>query len=514
MATDHALTTSQTAATAATATVSAAGRMPSGAGSRPDDTWMTERPRTALIAGGGVFVAALAGVLAVESPKFGIGLIGAVALVVVVLVRPFIGGVILVAVVPATSGLAPGFLVPNVRVSELLIGVVGITLLVSVRRRDAAPWGVLDWALLAYGVGWLAFGAFNAFALHENIGISGWGTNAGQLQFFLLYRGARVAFRTTSERHKALAAVLVASVVVAGVALLQQVKAPGVNAFLLRATDSSSQMELGSTVHRATGPFVNWAALAGYLLPVLLVMIALALSGRLRHRRRAAIGVFAIVMLGLLITAELSAITCLIAGVIVLGAQYGHMRKMVRWILIAVVVLGVVGGSFIAQRLGGEFAQSATHKSPVPQTISYRMGVWTNQYIPAIEERPLAGYGEALPASISWPYPESQYFAEAIEGGLPMLLLLGALTWAMIERARKIARSRDPFDVALGRALLVMVVALIAMDGIWPYLSNGGLAQMLWALFAIASPAAASRHEKAQHSVLTQDPRSLIGAAG
>jgi hypothetical protein len=68
------------------------------------------------------------------------------------------------------------------------------------------------------------------------------------------------------------------------------------------------------------------------------------------------------------------------------------------------------------------------------------------------------------------------------------LLLFGALTWAMLARSRRESRSVDPFDRALGRALTVGIVALIVMDLVWPYLSNGGLPQLLWALLALAEP--------------------------
>ena len=100
----------------------------------------------------------------------------------------------------------------------------------------------------------------------------------------------------------------------------------------------------------------------------------------------------------------------------------------------------------------------------------------------------MLGYGGQLPASISWPYPESQYIAELIEGGVPMLVLFGVLMWAMVAQGRKLARAPDPYDVAVGRALVIVVVSLIAMDVVWPYVSNGGMPQVLWCLFALVSP--------------------------
>jgi len=452
------------------------------------DTWLTDRPRTLWLALAGTGAAGLAGVLAVSNLKLAIGLVLGVALVVTVLARPFIGGMALVAGVPVLSGLLAGMPIPHVRVSEALIGAVGVTVIVSARRRDALSWEPLDWALLVYGVGWFGFSAVNASLLHQSLGLTGWGTALGQLQFFLLYRGVRVSLRTTAERRLGMKVLLGASIPVVGLAVLQQLHAPGISSFIIAITGGPDQSGATATITRATGPFANWAALAGYVLPILVVLVAFAFAGVSRRRRRAALALTAWAMVGLLVTAELSALTCVIIGVVVLGVQYGQFRRLLRWMGIAVVVLAVVAGPFLVGRLDQQFNQNAGHHSAVPQTLGYRGQVWSKQYIPAIEKRPLAGYGGQLPSSISWPYPESQYIAELTEGGVPMLVLFGMLMWAMVAKGRRLSRSPDPYDAAVGWALVIVVVSLIAMDVVWPYVSNGGMPQVLWCLFALVSP--------------------------
>ena len=71
---------------------------------------------------------------------------------------------------------------------------------------------------------------------------------------------------------------------------------------------------------------------------------------------------------------------------------------------------------------------------------------------------------------------------------MPLLVLFVVLMWAMVAQGRKLARAPDPYDVAVGRALVIVVVSLIAMDVVWPYVSNGGMPQVLWCLFALVSP--------------------------
>ena len=126
----------------------------------------------------------------------------------------------------------------------------------------------------------------------------------------------------------------------------------------------------------------------------------------------------------------------------------------------------------------------------VPQTVSFRWTVWVHQYLPAIGARPLSGYGVVLPSSVHWPFPESQYVSFLVEGGIPMLAAFAVLAWAMLGGAQRASRSADPLTVALGRALTVAVASMLVMDAMWPFLSNGGMPQVLWALMALAVPGA------------------------
>lgn len=467
---------------------------PTGPLSAQPPGWLATRYRPYLLGAGSATVALLLGALAVTKPKDAVALLCGVALVVAVLLRPLVGAVVLAAAVPITSGLASGFPVPHVRLSEALIGAVGVTLIVSVRRRHAVAWATLDWVLLAYGLAWMAFGVLADQALHQHLTLDQWGTVAGQLQFFLVYRGVRIGAQTKGDRRVALGALVLASLPVAALAVLQEAKAPGVASLIGKLTGGLTGGSLGSSgsgLLRVTGPFVNWAALAGYLLPVVLVVVALALArvdpGQ-RRRWFVAAGVLATVALCL--TLEQSAIACGIAGVVFLVRRYDTDGRLTRWVLLGVAAAVVVASPFLVSRLVHELGGSpGTGRIPwVPQTLSFRWSVWTHQYLPAIGARPLTGYGVVLPSQIRWPFPESQYISFAIEGGLPMLAAFGGLAWAMVSGTLAAARSSEPMERALGLALTVAVLAMLVMDAMWPFLSNGGMPQVLWALMALAVP--------------------------
>lgn len=480
-------------------------------------SWLLARPRPLALVVGGVVLAGVVGALAAVKLTLGLALVGGAGLVAAVLLRPFVGGIVLAAVVPLVSGLAPGIPVRYVRLSELLIGAVGITVLVAARRLDRLRWEALDWLLLAYGLGWAAFGVYDAHALGEHLSLSDWGTGLGQLQFFLMYRGIRLTIRTPEERRRALRATVTAASVAAVLALGQEAHVPKLNGFLLKVTDAVNQT--GGHLLRATGPFDNWAALAGYLLPLVFVLVALVLGKAQVHAPRRALGLLALLVVALLTTVELSAIVCLVFCLIWLGARYHKVRFMLRRVGVGLLVCGIVASPLIVKKVDSELAKTAGvgRSSLVPQTIAYRMQVWTGQYLPAIGARPADGYGQVLPATIQWPYPESQYIALLIEGGAPVLLLFAGLSVGTFEACARAGRSEDPFDAALGHALLVTGGALVVMDTIWPYVSNGGMPQMLWALMALAAPgwANVARRPSRRRAIAIpgEDGGRLLGAA-
>jgi hypothetical protein len=456
-------------------------------------SWLTTRPRGPLIAFGGVLVSFGLGFLAMQNPRYALALFAGIVLILVVLVRPYYGALGLVALVPTLSGLAPGVPVPNIRISEILIGVIGVTLLTTARRQAAVSWGILDWLLLAYGVLWTFDGVLGAVSAHQHLSISEWGTAAGQLQFFLLYRSLKVTLRTSNERHLALKVLFVASGAVALLAVLEELKVPGVIDVIVSLTKSPAAGGTGGVI-RATGPFANWAALAGYMLPLIFVAVCLGLGDALPKHKKTQVGLGLLLVLGLFVTAEFSNILCLVAGVGLLGVRYRRGRMVMRWLGIGAIVVAVGAGGLLAQRIDAQLSTSAgsSRHTGVPQTLVTRWSVWTEQYIPAIEKKPLTGYGVQLPSSIQWPFPESQYISFLIEGGVPLLAMFGFLAWAMLGEARRGSRCEDPVDRALGQGLRVAVPAMVIVNTIWPFLSNGGEPQVLWVLFALLPAAVAT----------------------
>ncbi len=436
-----------------------------------------------------VALSAVAAALGVHNIKYGVGFVLCLGLVYAVLARPVVGGLVLIAAVPPLSGLEPGLITPNVRLSEALIGIIGLTVLIGTRRVAALKWGALEWLLLAYGLLWALLATYDSLSLGQTLSLSAWGSVIGQLQFFLLYRTVRVTLRTRTQRRWGLWTLIAVTVPIAILAMLQEVGVGGLRTSLYDITGKVSPVGTSGII-RATSLFGNWAALAGYFLPILLVLIALALAGQLKRRPRLSIFLGFLMVIGILLSAELSVLICLIGGVFVLAIQYGRFRKMIVWFAVAAALSIILVGPVIGNRLTNQFGSVAGSSKGTlePQTVSFRTDVWTQQYLPAVAQRPLDGYGLVLPSTITWPYPESQYIGLLIEGGYPILIMYLVLLWGAFDHARKASRSRDPVEQAIGRSLVVCVVSLLLLGITWPFVSNGGLPQVLWCLFALCGP--------------------------
>ncbi len=423
-------------------------------------------------------------------------------LLLAVLVSPAFGVYTLVAIVPITSGFQKGFPIHGVNISEALTGVIAVIVLVTVPSGAHVKWRMFDLALLILCSGWLIIGLVDAHELGTPLGgLSSLDPLIGPFQFLLLLRAVSAGLRTPAQRARGLAVLFVASVPTDLLAYLQQARVSAVNRLITRMTGSTIlQSREYRFFSRATGPFNHWTPFAGYLMILLLVGLAcLLFDVPVALSRRAFGALLLMAAVSLILTAELSALFGCLIGAVGLGVLAGRGRQAFRWLVLALVVVGVVGGEFLSKRLGTEFGTSAgtTSSSLVPQTIAYRLQIWIGQYFPAIRARPVLGWGQALPTYVSWPFTESQYVTYAMAGGIPLLLLfLVELVTLFLHGRAGIALGRRPAArqdratlLGLGSAVAVLapIVALVCL--IFPYLTSGGMPDPLVIAVGVLSAA-------------------------
>ena len=402
---------------------------------------------------------------------------------------------LLVALVPVLSGAKRGLPVPGFRISELLTVLLGGAVLVLCRRRALARPSVLDGLALAYAVATLLLGTIDLLrrdAPFDSDNVSGL---LGPFQFLVLYRAVEITADTEPMRRAVLRALLLASVPVALLALLQSF---GLDPFVdfgvhLTGSDYRGDFDLQGFV-RATGTFPHWQVAAGYFLVAGVLGFALLLRpGHGVLGQRALMAVFALDTLALLRTVTTGASTALVVTCVVLALLSGRVRNPLTWIPIGVLLVVVLGGSVFAQRYKEQYHPTkdggvASH-GIIPRTIVYRYDIWTDQYLPVLEDRWLTGYGPDIPPDARWKYTESVYVTMLLRGGVLLLVIYGAFMVRLAVEGRRLVRAGPALEAGIGSAAVALVLVLAVTQIIATYFTTSGAPQVVWTLAALVAAA-------------------------
>jgi hypothetical protein len=421
-------------------------------------------------------------------PVIGVGLVAGVAIAFAVALNDLIGLVLLATLAAATSGLAKGVPFPGMRFSQVLIGGVGVILLASARRY--VRWNAFDWLALLYALGTLVLGAIDMLTLVQPFNQGTINLLLGPFQFLLLYRATVVTTRTTERRKLALRLMLWASVPVSLLAIGQQFDFPGVRSLIVTLT-KNNVFAAGATA-RVTGPFPLWHNLGGYLFLLLLTLVALRLkSVKGVLSGRAMLIIAAIDVIALIETLDIAPVLALLVGIILVGVWLGGFSRVLIGLAIALTVAFLLFGSRLNGRFGAEFNRSpgAQRSALVPQTIQYRIDLWTQELLPLLKNHLATGYGPNLPPELAnFPFTESQYVNFLYRGGVILLGIWAAMFLAMGAAGVKSARKdEEPLQNALGATVAVGVLCLLFIQSIEAYFVDDGTPQVLWMLVGLLS---------------------------
>jgi hypothetical protein len=430
-----------------------------------------------------VAVLVVAGGTAFE-PLVGVAVTAGVAGSLFLLHRPVTAALLVVAVAPAVSGIARGLPVPGARLSEVLIAGTAVLVLL-LTRIDEPPWRATDWMMLLFAVGTLALGT--AGALRHGIPFDGQSISDLLLpfQFVLITRAVTTALNRPEDRRRALRWALRTGAAVSLLAIAQRFLPP-VQDVVVRLTGSDNYaFNTLYFVPRATGPFTIWHYLGGYLLIIALLAIALLMTGDTTVLRRPDLGlVLLLATVGIVLTLTLAVLLGLVLGYIVLALWSGRGRL---WLFRGLAV-GVAAGILASPLIGGRLADQRGRgdDSLVPQTLSFRWDIWTEQYFPSMSGRWITGYGPAIPDEITWRYTESVYITYLLQGGLVLVVLFLGLQAVILRQMRDLKHDGDPVRAAVGATVAAMVVVLVPLHGVFPYMVGLGLPQLFFALAGVA----------------------------
>ncbi len=187
--------------------------------------------------------------------------------------RPFYGVMALAILTPVTSAMKSGLLIPHLRPSQALI-IWLAPLVILCARRPVRGWSLLEWLGLAYALGTLVLGSFDLWRQSFPFSSSNIDALLGPFQYLLLLRATRVGVRTERELCLVVRALLLTALPVCALALMQGF---GVT-WAQNLAHTVTGVDEGH-LDRAIGLFTNWQVLAGYLISVGLIAVAVAAYG-------------------------------------------------------------------------------------------------------------------------------------------------------------------------------------------------------------------------------------------
>jgi hypothetical protein len=281
---------------------------------------------------------------------------------------------------------------------------------------------------------------------------------------------------------------LLASVPVSLLALAQGFGAHWAHRFGVTLTG----VDLGH-LDRATGPFTNWQVLAGYLLAIGLITVAVwayRAESILPSRIAALLALLSGAALARTLT--IGALAGLIIGSVVLVLSGREIRLSGARVLAIAIIAVVVLGSVLAARYHQEFGVRPGQASNglIPNTLVDRVHNWTRQYLPALSGRWVTGFGPDLPPNASWKFTDSVYVTLVLRGGILLVAAYVALMAGFVSAA-KTARLGTPDSRASAAAILVLIVVLVPLQAIANYFTTSGLPEVIWISAALLSIAPA-----------------------
>lgn len=447
----------------------------------PRKTYRHPRAAIALFWLGGVLLVGLGAGL---GPAEGVAALAAALFGMLVVRRPAVGALTLVALTPVLSGFKRGLPVPGLKVSEILIVYIGGLILVSADREHQARWRIFDWLALAYAAVTLGLSVADVLSRHLVVGNDAARAALSPIQYFVLYRAVLAGLVTKEHRRRALQLILLVSAPESLLAIMQQFHIAGVRGFIPHLTGVNIDTTFGAEGggQRASGAFPHWQVLAGYEFAVLVIGTSVLVDRDLRVLPRWALGgVLALASAALFTSVTLTPMIGAAAAALALAAWSKRPVLVGSGLLVAALLAATLFGPKLSHRVNEQFSNPGNDRpSYVPQTVYYRYQVWTGQYFPALAGKWLTGYGPDLPPSVRFPYTESLYMTLLLHGGFPLLCVYLLLTAALLGAALRARDDPEPELRASARALALMTFLLLPMHLIEPYFILTGGSHLIW----------------------------------
>jgi hypothetical protein len=430
----------------------------------------------------------------------GAGLLVAGALWLATVRWPAAGCALLAVGIPLSGGLSRGSVVPLLRLNEaLLLLVVSALIVRELPRRHRVVFTKLDLVVLVFCLGGVLIPWAVISLQHAEAGVDEWRTVLAPVQYLLVYLVfSRVAF-SSRELSTLLNLTMLASVIVALIALAEVANLPGVRLAILAYYPPPAPGP-GETLFRPTSLLGHYSAVGAF--GVINLVLALALAAA---RPQGFNGIWLGVVIALNAAATLATQTQAPIVVLPLAAVLVlvHLRRIPRqaWLAPLALLGGLVAlWPSVQIRLqdqlgGGTPGPGVSGGGILPASLQVRIGYWQDFFLPALlNNGAWLGTGTLIPSEVPRPlvgFVDNGYLWMAFRAGALGVVLMIALLAAIAIVGWGLRKSPMPIHRALGATAMASVLSLALMELTSEYLTFTSVTQEFWMLVGLAAAAAA-----------------------
>jgi hypothetical protein len=443
---------------------------------------------------GAILLAVASGPLALLPTRAVLLLLGVALVATLVAVFPPLAAYLLLATTPLIVGIERGAVLPVVRPSEAVAGLVagglaarGLFEVVRGARLHVRP-APLDVAVIAFAITGSVLPLLWMVARGKAITQDDLLYALQPWKFAVVFLIVRLSIRTEREVTRCLQITLGAACVVGLIAILQSLQLLGVTEFLgAYYTDDDP---LGLAVSRGSSTLSSSLAVGDFMTYSLAIAAAWLIRGGGSQWVLAPVGV--ICLLGVVASGQYSGFLAMMVAILALGIITGQLKRFLVASVCLLPVVVAVMWPVIANRLSG-----FQRIEGVPRSWSGRWQNLTEVFWPQLGHfnwvlgvRPAA----RLPAPEAWRdwiWIESGHTWLLWAGGVPFLIAFLVLLWCGFRQTAVTARRRsDAVGVAAAAAFtgLCVVTVLMTLD---PHITARGSGDLLFSLLALSLVASA-----------------------
>jgi hypothetical protein len=448
-----------------------------------------DRQRVLSVAAAGAGAAVLAGPLTVLAPGMAVVLVASAAVIALVAMFPPLGAYLVVALTPLVTGMDRGSVIPVLRPSEAVAGLVigGLVVRAMVEVARGAPLRIratgLDRALIAFAVAgsvlpvlWMGARGRDMTGDDVLFALLPW-------KYVAVFLIIRVTIRREVEVRRCLAISLAAACIVGAVAILQSLDLFGVSGLLSLYAPDQDVSELDAA--RGSSTLGSSLAVADVMVYSMALSIAWAVAAD-RHRG-ALLAVATLCLFGTVASGQYSGFLAIPVAILVLGVITDRLWRFSVWLVCALPLAAVALWPVISNRL-----QAFDSNTGLPASWIGRLDNLNDFFWPQLANfnwvlgvRPAA----RLPAPETWRdwvWIESGHTWLLWSGGIPLLVAFFVFSWVALKTTAHVARSRtDAIGVAAAAAFTALCVMSLLMI-IDPHVTLRGSADLLFSLIALS----------------------------